>query len=72
MPLATLLQDERYNNGDVILREGEETNKFLIMTKGCATVVKEQVVVRKKNRDSSSFARQAFSCHNASKIEITQ
>lgn len=66
IPMATLLTEKRYANGEVILKEGDEANSFYIMTKGSATIVKEQLMVRKKSPHPSSFAKSEFRCYNSS------
>lgn len=71
IPLATLLTDKRFGNGDIILREGTPVNKFYLMVKGSATIVKEEVVVRKKEQKLSSFAEVPFShCNSSNCIDL--
>ncbi len=68
IPLATLLTDRRCRNGDIILKEGAPADKFYLMVKGSATIVKEEVVVRKKPQRQNSFADQPFNnCTSSNK-----
>lgn len=72
IPLATLLTDKRFSNGDVMLKEGMPANKLYLMVKGSATIVKEEVVVRKKQQRPNGFADQPFSNCNSSTVSLIQ
>lgn len=71
IPLATLLTDKRFSNGDIILKEGTPADKFYLMIKGSASIIKEEVVVRKKPQKQRSFANQPFShCNSSNKYNL--
>lgn len=46
IPLANLIEIKKYKLGEILLREGEEPNKFFIVSSGRLKLVKEELIVR--------------------------
>ncbi|KAL4491785.1 hypothetical protein ABPG72_006040 [Tetrahymena utriculariae] len=72
--LANYIEIKQNNLGDIVLREGQEPQYFYIVKRGKFEIVKEEIIIRKKessnsNENKDHEKRLDFSQQNTNKIQ---
>lgn len=46
IPITTILEERRYNYGELVVKEGEDASHFFIVAKGRFKIIKQLSIVR--------------------------